>query len=138
MIPCHVCGVDAATNWVKGYPTAPDSRKFALCPLHDTEENRSKVLVAWNLSILKEVRGLTEQAARRSGGAKLLTVSFSGGGSLSLPCVSCAPTEHETLKVETPNGETVFFPLKQLKQYTVSPSGAVQGKAEQSAFPAKK
>lgn len=123
MIPCQICGKDASLGWVKGYVPAPDSQKLALCPKHDSPENRKKLLGFWHGFMLDAIHNATQVAAYQAarGQLRLLTLQFTAGGSLSMPCVNVAPTEHGTLKVTGPDGRLSFFPMQHLRRYDLSP-----------------
>lgn len=123
MIPCHICGKDASTGWIKGFVPAPDSQKLALCAEHDTEDNRRRLLTAWHLSMVRGIQTTTRIAAYQAirGTLHMLTVHFTGGGSISMPCLHLSETDHGTLKVESPDGEISFFPVAQVKKYDLAP-----------------
>ena len=123
MIPCQVCGKDASLGWVKGYTPSPDSQKLALCTKHDSPDNRRKLLGLWQEFMLKTIHTATQVAAYQAvrGHLRLLTIQFTAGGSLSIPCVDATPTEHGTLKVAGPDGTLSFFPMQQIRRYDVSP-----------------
>ncbi len=123
MIPCHICGKDASLGWVKGFIPAPDSQKLALCAEHDTEANRAELVKAWHLMMIKGIRTATEVAALQAtkGSPQMLTLHFTAGGSLSLPCVSSEITPHGTLKAKGPDGTLSFFPVQQIKRYDLTP-----------------
>ena len=123
MLPCAICGKDAANGWVAGYVPAPDSQKMALCAAHDSPENRMRLQQAWNEAMRQEfitsARIAAYQAARTS--LSLLTIYFSSGGTVSLPCLSCSQTSHNTLKVHNRDGSVSFFPMQQIRRYDVAP-----------------
>lgn len=123
MIPCYVCGKDASLGWVKGFVPAPDSEKMALCAEHDTEENRRRLLTAWHLFMVRGMQAATRIAAFQAirDGLHLLTVHFSAGGSVSMPCVGVTKTEHGSLKAQGLDGGTSFFPIAQIRKYDLTP-----------------
>ena len=123
MIPCHICGKDASLGWIKGFAPAPDSQKMALCPEHDTEDNRRRLITAWHLFMIRRIQTTTRISAYQAtrGNLHLLTVHFSGGGSLSMPCLQVSETKHGTLKAESPEGEISFFPMAQIRKYDLTP-----------------
>ncbi len=123
MIPCHICGVDAGTGWITGYIPAPDSQKMALCPAHDTPENRKRLRVAWHLSMIKAIQTAEKKAAyfATRGGPQALTIFFSAGGSMTMPCAAVSATAHNTLKVQAPDGAVSFFPLQHIRRYELAP-----------------
>lgn len=124
MIPCHICGKDAGPGGrIKGFVPAPDSQKLALCPEHDTPENRKKLRADWHLMMLRSIRTATEVTAHQTlrGKLRFLHIQFTGGGSLNMPCVDAAPTDHGTLKVTTPEGALSFFPMQHIRRYDLSP-----------------
>ncbi len=123
MIPCHICGIDAGTGWVTGYPPAPDSQKMALCPAHDTPDNRKQVRIAWHVAMIKAIQTAEKNTAyfAARGAMNLLTIYFSAGGSLSMPCAAASVTEHNTLKVQAPDGAVSFFPLQHIRRYELTP-----------------
>ena len=122
MIPCRICGKDASTNWVTGLPPAPDSQKMALCAEHDTPENRKELLVAWHLSMIKAIRAASNNAAyfAARGSLRMLTLYFSAGGSLNMPCINCEVTDHGTLNVTAPDGTQSFFPMQHVRRYDLA------------------
>ena len=97
MVPCHVCGKDAAAGWVAGFPPAPDSMKLGLCPDHDTEQNRENVFVLWQklLSDRIDVKRLEESHFTLQNFQ--VTVLFLAGGSMSFLCEHHAVTAQGTL-----------------------------------------
>ena len=122
MIPCLICGQDAGTGWIVGFPPAPDSQKMALCKKHDLPEHREKTQQAWLRFMYDRLEELTRnEQYRHGGGERLLSIYFNGGGSLSLPCASYAVTEDQAIKILTPSQETIFFPLSQVRNYALSP-----------------
>ncbi len=123
MIPCHVCGTDASTGFIRGLPPAPDSQKLALCRRHDTPENRIALEKAWkdmSASMMRTVMSVTEHKARPV--LYNLTVNFKGGGMLSFPCANCRTTDQGTLAVEEQDGGTVFIPMQHIRDYTMRPA----------------
>ncbi|MDR2892337.1 MAG: hypothetical protein LBV80_04545 [Deltaproteobacteria bacterium] len=124
MIPCFICGQPAETDWVMGLPPAPDSQKLGLCNEHNNQENRSKVNRAWQGYLTAAIGELNRSNAQRAAGMpRLLSIFFSGGGSLSVPCLEYSTPDPDILKVLTPEGEAVFFPLRQVRHYSVGPLG---------------
>jgi len=123
MLPCAICGKDAAAGWVAGYVPAPDSQKMALCPEHDSLENRRRIYTAWTEAMRQEfataARVAAYQAARNS--LSLLTIYFSSGGSVALPCLACSQTGHNTLQVHNRDGSLSFFPMQQIRRYDLAP-----------------
>lgn len=123
MIPCFVCGRDIGGGWSIGYPPAPDSQKLGLCREHDRPERRESVQRAWRDLICKHITESNLNAAFRAGDLpRLLSIYFTGGGSVSLPCSALSLPEGNTLKVLTPGGETIYFPLSQVRNYALSPA----------------
>lgn len=122
MLPCQVCGRDAGTGWIEGFPPAPDSQKLALCREHDTPENRKLLRLAWQKMFKSSVDEFNRMEAFRSGDAQnLLTLYFTGGGSIALPCLGVAPAEPDSLKVTGLDGTVSFFPMRQVRRYTLNP-----------------
>ena len=119
MIPCLICGKDSGTHYVTGFVPAPDSQKMALCAQHDAPENRRKLHALWQATMEESIRRMTANAAYLVTRSRLrmLTISFSGGGSLSLPCLDCSVTDHNALKVTAPNGSLSFFPMQHIRRY---------------------
>lgn len=122
MIPCFICGKDIGGGWSIGYPPAPDSQKMGLCFEHDLQSHRERVQKAWQSLIYNSLAENVQSTAYRAGDIpQLLSIYFTGGGSVSLPCSSCTVLEGKTLKVITPAGEHIFFPLGQVRNYALSP-----------------
>ena len=123
MIPCYICGKDASTGWTKGFVPAPDSQKLALCPEHNTPENRLAVVKAWRALIEREAAIMTGIAGFRAAAPSLqtATVHFTGGGMLSFTCLSCSPTTQGTLCIESPDGARNFIPMQHIREYSVRP-----------------
>jgi hypothetical protein len=123
MIPCHICGKDASTGWIKGYTPAPDSQKLALCAEHDNEKNRLAVANAWQAMLVGELAARMS-VARQKASALLQTanIHFRGGGMLSFLCTACTPTGHGTLRLDGPDGSRTFIPLQHIREYSLSPS----------------
>lgn len=123
MIPCHICGKDASTGWVKGFAPAPDSQKLALCPEHDNRENRLAVVRAWRDMLDADIA--TQNTVARQKAQPLLhtaNIRFTGGGMLSFLCTSCTPTEQGTLRLDGPDGGQTYIPLQHIREYSLSPS----------------
>lgn len=122
MIPCYICGKDIGGGWSIGFPPAPDSEKMGLCRGHDTASHREQVQKAWQELIYKRLAANNENAAYRAGDIpQLISIYFSGGGAVSLPCSSFSVVDGKTLKIITPGGESIFFPLGQVRNYALSP-----------------
>ncbi|SBV93924.1 conserved hypothetical protein [uncultured delta proteobacterium] len=123
MIPCHICGKDSGAHWVTGYIPAPDSQKMALCGTHDTPENRNRLRLAWYTAMVEAIRTATQNAAyfATRGALFMLSIHYSAGGSLNLPCLEAAVTDHNTLKVTAPDGSLSFFPMQHIKRYDLTP-----------------
>lgn len=123
MIPCHICGKDSGAHWVAGYVPAPDSQKMALCADHDTPENRQKIRVAWYKAMVESIRTATRNSAyfATRGALFMLSIQYTAGGSLSLPCLEAGVTDHNTLKVTSPDGSVSFFPMQHIKRYDLTP-----------------
>ena len=131
MIPCYVCGKDASTGWTKGFVPAPDSQKLALCPEHNTPDNRLAVVKAWRALLEREAAVLTGIAGFKAAAPSLqtATVHFTGGGMLSFTCLSCSPTAQGTLCIESPDGARNFIPMQHIREYSVRPYAADTAKA---------
>lgn len=127
MIPCYICGKDIGGGWSIGFPPAPDSQKMGLCDEHDIISHRERVQKAWHELIYNNLKKNTQHAAYRAGDIpQLLSIYFMGGGSISLPCSSLSTMGGSTgdgkiLKIITPAGEHIFFPLAQVRNYAISP-----------------
>lgn len=122
MIPCHVCGKDIGGGWVVGFPPAPDSQKIGLCRRHDQAAWREQAVKAWQELIYRELEKSNRNAACRAGDIlQLLSIYFTGGRAISIPCASFGVIEGKTLKVLTPGGENIYFPLGQVRNYALSP-----------------
>ena len=119
MIPCQICGKDSGAHWVTGYIAASDNQKMALCAQHDTPENRKGIHMAWQFAMMKSIESATRNAAyfAMRNTLRMLTIAFSGGGSLSVPCLECEVTEHSALKVTAPDGSLSFFPMQHIRRY---------------------
>jgi hypothetical protein len=137
VIPCYICGRDAGTGWIIGFPPAPDSQKMALCREHDLPLNREEVQRAWQELIYNQLDWLGKNEAARQGGEEwLLSLYFTGGGALSLPCVSIDLTDSGTLKITTPERDLVFFPLSQVRNYALTPLGSLAESCRDTPEPA--
>ena len=122
MIPCYVCGKDIGGGWYIGYPPAPDSQKVGLCREHDLTSHRKRAQRAWQELMRKSLEdGVKNSAYKSSDIPQLLSIYFTGGGSISLPCSSFSIVDGKTLKIITPGGENIFFPLGQVRNYALSP-----------------
>ena len=122
MIPCYVCGKDIGGGWSIGFPPAPDSQKMGLCRKHDQAEKREQVTQAWQELIYHNLEENNEHSAYRMGDIpQLLSIYFTGGWAISIPCSSFSLLEEKTLKVITPGGESIYFPLGQVRNYALSP-----------------
>ncbi len=127
MIPCHVCGKNAETAWVIGFPPAPDSQKMGLCAEHDNPKSRLQVQNAWQELIYSRIAELNRiEAFRQGGDLQLLSLYFIGGGSISIPCAFFSLTDNNTLKITTHGGELIFFPLAQVRNYALTPLDPAQ------------
>lgn len=123
MIPCHICGSDASTGWTKGFVPAPDSQKLALCPEHNTANNRLAVAKAWRSMLESDAANMARTAEYKSGGPYLqtVTVHFNGGGMVSFICLDCSPTQHATLRIKTPDDGCSYIPMQHIREYSVRP-----------------
>lgn len=122
MIPCYICGKDIGGGWCIGFPPARDSQKMGLCKEHDLVSNRKRVQKAWQDLIFQRIDENRQNSAFKAGELiQLLSIYFTGGGSISLPCSSFSIMDDKTLKITTPDGEQIFFPLGQVRNYAVSP-----------------
>lgn len=122
MIPCHICGKDASTGWIKGFVPAPDSQKLALCSEHNTRENRLSVVKAWYSRLEQDISSMST-VSRQKAAPFLHTanIHFIGGGMLSFLCTACTPTEQHTLRIDAPDGSRTYIPLQHIREYSVSP-----------------
>jgi len=122
MLPCFICGKDAATGWIEGFVPSPDSQKLALCSEHDNAANRLAVSDAWREMIRKNI---AEQMAVAKHKAKPIIqtacVRFSAGGMLSFLCTACLPTGQGTLRIDHLDGERTFIPMQQVREYSLRP-----------------
>ena len=123
MIPCHICGHDSGAHWVTGYPPAPDSQKMALCMVHDTPKNRQALHMAWQKTMLDSIETASQNAAyfATRGGLFMLSIHYTAGGSLAIPCLNATITDHNTLKVTAPDGTLRFFPMQHINSYDLKP-----------------
>jgi hypothetical protein len=120
VIPCRICGRDASTGRVRGFVPAPDSQKLALCPEHDTEENRAAMERDWRELLEKDLALAVSLAEHKAAPAVYaVTVRFIGGGTLSFTCLSCAPTAQNTLRIAEPDGTQTFIPMRHVRDYAV-------------------
>ncbi|MDR2161851.1 MAG: hypothetical protein LBO77_06930 [Desulfovibrio sp.] len=121
MIPCHICGQDASLGRIAGLPPAPDSQKLALCPRHDSPENRKLLEMAWSLHLTRAIADA--ESVRRFKAApparKIITVRFTAGGTISFQGAGCSPTPHNTLCIEEEDGGRIYIPMQQVREYTV-------------------
>jgi len=131
MIPCEVCGQDAGTGWIAGYPPAPDSQKMALCKEHDLPEHRLAVERDWFKFMRARLAEITRNEERKYGATdRLLSIYFNSGGSLSIICSAFSITNDQAIKIITPGRENIFFPLAQVRNYALSPLPPVEDEAE--------
>lgn len=122
MIPCHICGKEASTGWIKGFVPAPDSQKLALCAEHDNLENRALVSEAWNERHKQEISSMTSVARHKAAPfLQVVAVHFTGGGMLSFVCTSCKPAGQETLRIDDADGNHTFIPLRHVREYSLRP-----------------
>jgi hypothetical protein len=125
MIPCHICGKDASTGWNAGFTPAPDSQKLALCPRHDTPQNREIVKDAWHEGHKRGISAMTSVARHRaSAGLHVVSIHFTGGGMVSFACTACAPTDQGTLRIDDADGKQTYIPVQHIREYTVRPYAA--------------
>lgn len=95
---------------------------MGLCKAHDTPQNRVLVTKAWQDAQVRALSRAASVVAREAGDARLsVRVRFTAGGLLEFTCRACFPTEHNTLCLESPDGERTFIPLEQIREYTVRP-----------------
>lgn len=121
MLPCFVCGQDAGTGWIKGFPPAPDSQKLALCPMHDTPENRNKVTAAWQYMLEGNLAALVQNEAEKAGDQpRSLTLFFVRGSSVTLPVRSFRMTDDNTLLVQNLDGSKQYFPFQQIRYFAIN------------------
>ena len=122
MIPCHICGKDASTGWIKGFIPAPDSQKMALCAEHDNAKNRTQVIRAWRALHERDIVSMTTAARHKAAAAlQVASVHFTGGGMLSFICTACTPTDTGTLRIDDADGNNTFIPLQHVREYTLRP-----------------
>lgn len=122
MIPCHICGQDASTNWVLGLTPSSDCLKTGLCIAHDNEKNRAAATKAWQKFMHDEVaKAIHIHSAGHSHQAYYtLTVRYSDGGSESMSCISHSIFEDMALQVTPPSGATRFYLLRYIKSFEVA------------------
>lgn len=137
MIPCYICGRDASTGWTKGFTPAPDSQKYALCPEHDTADNRLIVIKKWQDMLSQDIQAMTSVAQHKAAAPsiRMATVRFTGGGMLSLPCLSCAPTSQGTLRLVMPDDSQTFIPMQHIREYSLRPCYPVKEPEEKVSVP---
>ncbi len=122
MIPCHVCGADASTGWIKGFPPAPDSQKLALCKHHNTAENRALTRADWQKMHTAQIGTVVQVATHKAAPhTQMAIVYFNGGGMASFACISCAPTPQGTLHIDELNGTQTYIPMQHVRNYAVQP-----------------
>ncbi|MDR3175835.1 MAG: hypothetical protein LBU06_04810 [Desulfovibrio sp.] len=122
MIPCWICGRDASTGWTEGFVPAGDSHKLALCPEHDTEDNRLALEDAWRSLLLRNISTAVSIARYRAAPSlQSVSVHFTAGGTLSFTCLSCFATDHDALCIEAPDGAKTYIPLRHISDYTLRP-----------------
>ena len=122
MIPCQVCGKSTSSGWVVGFPPAPDSMKLGLCPIHDSEAMREKMVAQWQKMLEARIGAASgSQNFPTLVAEKLVTVTFINGSKLSFFCTECSPTDHDTLRLEEKGGTCTFIPMSQVRGYSVRP-----------------
>jgi hypothetical protein len=96
---------------------------MALCGIHDTPENRSAIHAAWQMSMAQSIETATRNAAyfATRGVLFMLSIYYSAGGSLTLPCLDAVITDYNTLKVTASDGTISFFPMQHITRYDLSP-----------------
>ena len=121
MVPCYICGKDAAGGWIAGLPPAPDSQKTGLCPEHDNIKNRALAFKAWqdlmNLEIGFQLEAVREE--REPETSFKLAIQFMDGGNTVIACRSFGVVEGTTLEVADEHGERKFYPLQHVRSYKV-------------------
>lgn len=124
MIPCQLCGRDSKGHWLVGFIPAPDSQKLALCAEHDTAENRNDIQKLWQQQQVSEIalQGQNRLHFMREAELFMLSIYFTAGGGLTLPCREATITPQNTLKVVSPDGTLDFFPMQQILRYTMTPN----------------
>jgi hypothetical protein len=76
----------------------------------------------WQKYLTRAISGLNSANARKLHDATfLLSIFFTGGGRIAVPCMSYSTPNPDLLKVTTPDAEVVFFPLRQVRHYSLTP-----------------
>ncbi len=105
---------------------------MGLCRAHNNLENRHVVAELWKKTLQDAIAAETKLMAIKAGAHdQLLTVHFTGGGSLSVPCGGFSLSEN-SLQAHTAEG-AVFFPLNQVRHYALAPNAGRTAEDEQTA-----
>lgn len=122
MVPCFICGKDATGGFIHGFVPAPDSQKVGLCPQHDTLENKKKAILHWILAMKADVANQNALNAVRLKAPLRYTLSirYSDGGVVSIPCLSWDITDSHTLQITRLDRTLTFVPLHHVRQFDVT------------------
>ncbi|QJT10739.1 hypothetical protein [Oceanidesulfovibrio marinus] len=129
MVPCQVCGENAASGWIYGIPPAPDRQKLGLCPKHDTLENRRIVRRQWVRLMEEEARrAMVHTPEQNSAPAGYeVEIDFLDGGRRTIQCLNYEVMEKTDLLAITVTGEAVFYPLLHIRTFHVRPLFSLPG-----------
>lgn len=121
MVPCFICGKDATGSFIHGFAPAPDSQKVGLCEAHNTLENKKKAILHWIVSMKAEVatRNLNIAYRLKAPLYYTVTIRYSDGGVVSLPCLSWEVTDSNTLQIVRTDKTLSFIPLHFVRQFDV-------------------
>lgn len=128
MIPCHICGKDCTGGFIHGFVPAPDSQKVGLCPEHNTLENKKQAILHWIIRTKEDIAELNKENARKLKApvSYNLTIRYSDGGVVQLPCLSWEVTDSATLQVLRTDRSLTFIPLHHVRQFDVHENTPVQ------------
>ncbi|GFM35436.1 hypothetical protein [Desulfovibrio psychrotolerans] len=129
MVPCFICGKDATGGFIHGFVPAPDSQKVGLCPQHDTLENKKKAILHWIIAMKADVANQNALNAVRLKAPLRYTLSirYSDGGVVSIPCLSWDITDSNTLQITRLDRTLSFVPLHHVRQFDVTEDAGAAG-----------
>jgi len=119
-VPCYICGTDVGSGWIQGFIPSANAHKLGLCGLHDSPENRQKVVRAWQVLVQAEINRITEAEAYKIGSQERqeLEITFIDGGRVLVECLNCTNAQ-ETLQVVLLDKSLRFYPLNHIRQYAL-------------------
>lgn len=123
MIPCFICKKDIGGGWWHGFPPAPDSQKMGLCAGHDSPAAREEVKKAWQLqqnALLGTRLEIEQKKHAPKDTAFLLEIQFRDGGLITMRCAGQdVLKDSDILVITLENDERRFYPLRQIRSYTI-------------------